>query len=151
MEGVGPSASMTIDLAPRLNLFAGDNGLGKSFILDVAWWALTRTWAGEPIRPPMPRIKIAVRRPAGSKATVGGATVKAHRRVPRVAFELDIAQGKRVPEESFYDRASQAWMREKGRRPIPGLILYARVDGSFCVWDSVPSSGTGDCTLFFLI
>ncbi|WP_218969708.1 hypothetical protein, partial [Candidatus Synechococcus spongiarum] len=31
-------------MAPRLNLSIGDNGLGKSFLLDVAWWALTRKW-----------------------------------------------------------------------------------------------------------
>jgi hypothetical protein len=35
---------MRMELAPRLNLITGDNGLGKSFLLDVAWWALTRRW-----------------------------------------------------------------------------------------------------------
>jgi recombinational DNA repair ATPase RecF len=35
---------MELDLAPRLNLLTGDNGLGKSFLLDVAWWAMTRRW-----------------------------------------------------------------------------------------------------------
>ena len=35
----------------RLNLITGDNGLGKSFLLDIAWWTLTRTWAGHPARP----------------------------------------------------------------------------------------------------
>ena len=29
---------MEMELAPRLNLITGDNGLGKSFLLDVAWW-----------------------------------------------------------------------------------------------------------------
>jgi hypothetical protein len=32
-------------------VITGDNGLGKSFLLDVAWWALTRTWAGHPALP----------------------------------------------------------------------------------------------------
>src|SRR6185312_297541 len=46
LRDVGPAASMRLDLAPRLNVIAGDNGLGKTFVLDVAWWAMTGTWAG---------------------------------------------------------------------------------------------------------
>ena len=45
LKDVGPAPEMKMDLAPRLNLITGDNGLGKSFLLDVAWWVLTRTWA----------------------------------------------------------------------------------------------------------
>lgn len=44
LENVGPAPRMELNLAPRLNLVTGDNGLGKSFLLDVAWWALTRKW-----------------------------------------------------------------------------------------------------------
>ena len=43
LHAVGPAEQMRMDFAPRLNLIAGDNGLGKSFLLDTAWWALTRT------------------------------------------------------------------------------------------------------------
>ena len=42
LENVGPAPKMALELAPRMNLITGDNGLGKSFLLDVAWWALTR-------------------------------------------------------------------------------------------------------------
>ena len=44
LRNVGPAPEMELDLAPRLNIITGDNGLGKSFLLDVAWWALTRRW-----------------------------------------------------------------------------------------------------------
>jgi hypothetical protein len=44
LQNVGPAPEMKMELAPRLNLITGDNGLGKSFLLDVAWWALTRKW-----------------------------------------------------------------------------------------------------------
>ena len=44
LENVGPAPDMVLDLQPRLNLITGDNGLGKSFLLDAAWWALTRRW-----------------------------------------------------------------------------------------------------------
>lgn len=44
LKNVGPAPEMQMELAPRLNLITGDNGLGKSFLIDVAWWALTRKW-----------------------------------------------------------------------------------------------------------
>ena len=51
LANVGPTAKLEIDFGPRVNLITGDNGLGKSFLLDIAWWALTRTWAHYPARP----------------------------------------------------------------------------------------------------
>lgn len=45
LKDVGPAANLEIDFSPRVNLITGDNGLGKSFLLDIAWWAVTRTWA----------------------------------------------------------------------------------------------------------
>ena len=47
LRNVGPAPGMALRFAPRLNLLTGDNGLGKSFLLDIAWWALTRKWPGE--------------------------------------------------------------------------------------------------------
>ena len=47
LRNVGPAPRMEMELAPRLNLITGDNGLGKSFLLDVIWWALTRKWPQE--------------------------------------------------------------------------------------------------------
>lgn len=62
MRGVGPAAELELELAPRLKVLTGDNGLGKSFLLDLVWWALTRTWAGLPAVPhgDQPRIVLAV-------------------------------------------------------------------------------------------
>lgn len=51
IEGVGPADALHVEFSPRLNLVTGDNGLGKSFLLDLAWFALTGTWAREPARP----------------------------------------------------------------------------------------------------
>jgi len=36
LEHVGPSSKMTLQFGSRLNLLTGDNGLGKSFVLDLA-------------------------------------------------------------------------------------------------------------------
>ena len=47
LSHVGPAPSMELEFGERLNLITGDNGLGKSFLLDIAWWALTRRWPAE--------------------------------------------------------------------------------------------------------
>jgi predicted ATPase len=39
LKNVGPAPELRFEPAERLNLITGDNGLGKSFLLDVAWWA----------------------------------------------------------------------------------------------------------------
>lgn len=42
----GPGPKLDLELGPRLNVLTGDNGLGKSFVLDVIWWVLTGVWVG---------------------------------------------------------------------------------------------------------
>lgn len=111
LKNVGPAPEMRMELAPRLNLVTGDNGLGKSFLLDVAWWALTRTWARGLVTPhPAPaRGEIRYRY---TKATPG-------------SYEYT----------SVFDRQSESWPVKPARPAIPGLVLYAQVDGAFSVWD----------------
>jgi hypothetical protein len=111
LEGVGPAPTMAFEFGPRLNLFTGDNGLGKTFLLDVAWWALTRTWAGNPALPFSP---------------AEGA--------PSIDFALRGAS-KSVPIRTEFDASQQVWRFPQGRPVKPGLVIYARVDGGFSVWD----------------
>lgn len=47
LSNVGPAPEMAMEFGSRLNIITGDNGLGKSFLLDAAWWALTRRWPQE--------------------------------------------------------------------------------------------------------
>ncbi|MCK6527598.1 AAA family ATPase [Myxococcota bacterium] len=106
---VGPGASLVMDpIARRFNLITGDNGLGKSFLLDVGWWALTRTWHESPAVP--------------------------NAQDAEIAFAFD---GERRPHQavSKWLPGAQTWRRAPGRPPNPGLVLYARVDGSFSAWD----------------
>lgn len=47
LKGVGPAPEMEVEFAERLTVITGDNGLGKSFILDAVWFALTEEAFGE--------------------------------------------------------------------------------------------------------
>jgi predicted ATPase len=121
LKNVGPAPEMKMDLAPRLNLITGDNGLGKSFLLDVAWWALTRTWAREMVIPK-----------PGADA--------------EIAFAFTTKSGSTHTYLSRYQPARERWgvkVRPNLNQPIPGLILYAQVDGGFSVWDPARNYGTG--------
>jgi hypothetical protein len=102
---------MELELAPRLNLITGDNGLGKSFLLDVAWWALTRTWARQLIIPAPPPAK------------------------PEISYRYTKSTPGSYSYKSTYDRKAERWSVKSSRPAIPGLVLYAQVDGGFSVWD----------------
>lgn len=110
LKNVGAAPEMTMELAPRLNVLTGDNGLGKSFLLDVAWWALTRTWARGLVVP----------RP-GVKAEIAYRYTKK----PKSSYAF----------ASRYEAAWARWTVKQRRPPFPGLILYAQADGGFAIWD----------------
>lgn len=119
LSNIGPAPNFTLDFGKRLNLLTGDNGLGKSFILDVAWWALTRKWPAE-INPQLTAGKMA--RPMGP----GPAKIK---------FTFKGKVKNKETYESTFLKQDQAWTGRPGRPTNPGLVLYAMADGSIAVWD----------------
>lgn len=119
LQNVGPAPEMKLELAPRLNLITGDNGLGKSFLLDVAWWALTRKWPQD-LNANLTSGYAARPTDVGKKASI--------------SFEVESKSG-RVAYESPYVPEEQSWLGKAGRPWNPGLVIYALADGGFAVWD----------------
>ena len=124
LNNVGPAPELAIDFGERLNLLTGDNGLGKSFLLDVGWWAMTRSWPAE-VNP-----GITAGMPA-LPAAPGEATIK--------SSYASVTKTARY--ESSFRPEVQAWTWPRGRPGSAGLVLYAMVDGSFAVWDPVRNYG----------
>jgi AAA domain, putative AbiEii toxin, Type IV TA system len=120
LKNVGPAPEMKMELAPRLNLITGDNGLGKSFLLDVAWWALTRRWPED----------LNARLTSGYRARPSNLTEPA-----TISFRLETKTKKSISYESTYVPRDQAWTGRQGRPWNPGLVIYAHADGGFSVWD----------------
>ncbi len=115
MDNVGPIDNLRLEPAQRLNLITGDNGLGKTFLLEIAWWALTGKWAGNPAYPNRKQQSA----PRGQiKYQVSGATI-----------------GK--PQSVSYSAKRGEWPPPRNRATLSGLVVYARVDGSYAVWDPV--------------
>ncbi len=112
LRDVGPGPAFGIELTSRLNLVTGDNGLGKTFLLDLAWWALTRTWARLPAAP-----------------------ARHQRAKPSISFTHATSDGQAYKCESTFSRTSQSWSSSVERAPYPGLVIYAQDDGGFSCWD----------------
>lgn len=111
LKNVGPAPEMRFEPAERLNLITGDNGLGKSFLLDVAWWALTRTWSGT------------IALPTTQKKTAS------------IEYVVHGKGGPAEPVISKFRREDESWSLDAKRPPIPGIVVYIRIDGGFSVWD----------------
>lgn len=113
LTGLGPAKQLgPIVFEPRMNFLTGDNGLGKSFILDTAWWALTRTWARGIAALPQAKAKTS-----------------------KIAFSYSKSTPKPYEEEVVFNHLDGYWPQKQGRPPIPGVVIYAGVDGSFSAWD----------------
>lgn len=113
LRGVGPALELgPLELGSRVNLLTGNNGSGKSFLLDIAWWALTGSWAGRPAWP----------RPAED----GDAGA------PQIEAEVQ-GQAKEARISAHFENGD--WLLKRGRPVMPGLVLYFRIDGRFSLWD----------------
>jgi hypothetical protein len=123
LSNIGPAAQLDFNPAERLSIITGDNGLGKTFVLECAWWALTGQWADRPALP----------------------NLKEERKVPSITFAISgQGEGETLQKRTIaYEWKGHRWPAPKGRPTIPGLILYARVDGSFAVWDPVRHNDAG--------
>jgi len=119
MTNIGPASKMELEFGKRLNLLTGDNGLGKSFLLDIAWWAMTRKWPAE-VNPKLTAGKVAL--PSDKKETA------------EIDFSFS-AVSRTKGHTSTFEPKTQSWSVPQGRPAIPGLVFYALADGSFAVWD----------------
>ena len=119
LRKVGPCDTLDAVFKPRLNLLTGDNGLGKSFLLDIAWWAMTRRWPHDL-----------------NKALVSGYVARpASAKEGSIEFVVAGKARKSVHYKSTYSPQDEAWIGKAGRPHNPGLVLYAMADGGFAVWD----------------
>ena len=134
LSGVGPAPEIELDFGRRINVMTGDNGLGKSFVLDVIWWALSGTWAGLPAWPRegADESKIEIGLDEATAVGMGEWT-------PRKRGNADRkVQDGRFRRWSTFDARRQEWSPNSfgfTESPLPALLVFARVDGTLALWD----------------
>ena len=117
LRNIGPASELELACRRRVNLLTGDNGLGKTFLLDAAWWSLTGHWPHDV----NPRLTVGFSpRPRYVHAP---ATIEA--RVRWFGFERATERVARWSEER--------WTRDHAGATT--LVVYAHADGSMSVWD----------------
>lgn len=129
LNNVGPSEHLSIDFGDRLTVFTGDNGLGKSFVLDVAWWMLTKEWASEMAMP--------------SSLVSPDDTARSSKSV--ITGKFDSIASNDAVQEYVFQRLGQVWncspMADNsgnGRNsPSNAIVLYMKYDGTIAMYDPV--------------
>lgn len=116
LNSVGPAPQLNIEFAPRVNIFTGDNGLGKTFILDIAWWVLTGNWAEQPAYP----------------QRIPGET-------PEIRCQISNQTAAKDCRHRF-EFESQQWRNLSMTPPLQEIVIYVRVDGGFSVLDPARKS-----------
>ncbi|HEY5046894.1 MAG TPA: AAA family ATPase [Rhizomicrobium sp.] len=117
LKNTGPAREMTLDFGQRLTIVTGDNGLGKSFLLDFTWWAATGSWAGRMMVPQQDDLK---------------ATPEVQYTLSGISDQLSIFTAK-------FERREAAWLRPKGAMTVEAVAVFSRADGSFAVADPIRS------------
>ena len=119
LKAVGPAPQFDIEFADRLNIFTGDNGLGKTFLLDVVWYSLTGTWIDNPAFPQL------------TEETP----------IIHCSF-INQKTGESKPFHSHFDFEKQKWLDLTFPPLLGSLVIYVRVDGGFSVFDPARSLST---------
>ena len=114
---VGPAKSLRYEPAERLNLITGNNSLGKTFLLECLWWVLTGDWLEYAA---LPRTDVA-------------------KRGPKISFSLTSPAGHARDYSASYKWDRQVWTTAPADSRLGGLVVYARFDGSFAIWDPARS------------
>ncbi len=119
LNEVGPVRQLTFEPNTRLNIITGDNGLGKTFFLECAWWMLSGQGTKNPVYP-------------RNNADINEAQIR---------YQLMSPSGEKGNlEKHTYNHLKRQWAGDEKFSSSSGLVVYARVNGTFAVWDPVKGS-----------
>lgn len=117
---IGPG-NVDLKFGDRLNLFTGDNGLGKSFLFDIIWFAHTRTWPNEVD-------------PSLRSGFVAKPVFQQKQEKSTIEYKLS---GGNTETKFTYDQTSLNWKASGKGAPVKsGLVFYVTAEGNYCFYDA---------------
>ena len=128
LKNIGPAEKMELEFGSRFNILTGDNGLGKSFLLDAAWYVQTGCW------------------PAEVNANILGGKVGKPR---STEVEMVSKESERLEVRHLYSLNSQSWNLDIPRNSDKTLSIYLMSDGSCSVFDPFRNESYAGPTLYF--
>lgn len=145
VERAGPFRSLDLPLSCRLTVVTGDNGLGKSFLLDLLWYVQTWSWAGSPALPhPDARVDASIRPGQGRYLDSRILASFDDRRSYESGFHVDTQRW--FPRMVAAGGPEGTARAEASAFPGDGIVVYAKVDGGFGVWDAYRNIGRIEST-----
>lgn len=142
LKGVGPAPEMEVEFAERLTVITGDNGLGKSFILDAVWFYFANRPFLEPIflKPGVEETRIAVKKinPLPPEPEyyfdrhMGNWALKIDPTESQNSLDSLIASGAE-PEYNFNEE-TRGFVRET-KKPQRPPMLYFGADGRIGIYE----------------
>ena len=120
------------DFGQRLTVLTGDNGLGKTVLLELIWYALTFTWFGKPVDP-YRAFKTSLIR---DKAFATPPSTEALQTQDSSIIANLVCDGKNVVHSAQYDFEHEDWSHIRPETAISGIVIFAGANGAYSVWDS---------------
>ena len=143
LKNIGPAPQFDIKFSPRLNIFTGDNGLGKTFLLDIAWWILTGNWASHPASP---HTKFFGGMNVWGELPPWNALPSFPSIIPSI-ISCQLRDFETVEKvQSSFDFSQQKWETIFTSLSQNNIVLYCRIDGGFSLFD--PSRNQDDAYHF---
>ncbi len=130
-ENLGPAKEMNIDFGLRVNVITGDNGVGKTFLLDLIWFALACEWWPEPR--PGEYERFSTKREVKRRVRPWPAY-----RDASLSFEL--CDGTRHEVVYRVSKLRWFWRPKPGPPPVPSILIYGKLNGAFSILDPLRSS-----------
>lgn len=112
-ENISPFDHIEVEISPRLNIFTGDNGLGKTLLLEAAWWGLSGQWTSEYLP-----------------------SFTTNSQYSSIKFGVTAGRKPEVFHIKYTPVYSNWYFDESKKLIEPGLVVYQRVDGLVGVFDS---------------
>jgi hypothetical protein len=114
LTNVGPAKCFRYEPNERLNILTGDNFLGKTFILDCTWRALTGHWLLHAVEP----------------------TEFVHGESSEISYQVALGDYRPAKVITEFDWERPRWIVRNAEEIVhSGVVTYARHDGSFALWD----------------